>query len=119
VGTAVADRSRRRRSLLYFSQLSDFQLADEESPARVEFVDVTANPPFPTVFSAAQRPQEALVAHAAEASIRQVNRFLASPVLAAGGKRAQMAFSVFTGTSPTASSSTRRAACSPCWRAGP
>ena len=47
LGSLVADRARRRRSLLYFAQLSDFQLADEESPARVEFVDSTANPPFP------------------------------------------------------------------------
>ena len=68
VGSVVADRARRRRSLLYFAQLSDFQLADEESPARVEFVDLTANPPSTSVFSAAQRPQEALVAQAAEAS---------------------------------------------------
>lgn len=37
---------------------------------------MTANSPFPTLFSAAQRPHEALVAQAAEASIRQVNRFV-------------------------------------------
>ena len=29
----------RRTSLGYFGQLTDFQLADEESPARVEFLD--------------------------------------------------------------------------------
>jgi metallophosphoesterase (TIGR03767 family) len=97
LGSLVADRARRRRSLLYFAQLSDFQLADEESPARVEFVDLTANPPSTSVFSAAQRPQEALVAQAAEASIRQVNRFLASPVAQAGNTRAKLALSIFTG----------------------
>jgi len=97
VGTVVPARDERRRSLLYFAQLSDFQLADEESPARVEFVDVSANNPFPTVFSAAQRPQEALVAQAAEASIRQVNRFGASPVAGVDGSRARLAFSIFTG----------------------
>ncbi len=97
VGTALPDRAGRRRSLLYFAQLSDFQLADEESPARVEFVDLTANSPFPQTFSAAQRPQEALVAQAAEASIRQVNRFRSSPVRQADGKRAAMSFTVFTG----------------------
>lgn len=97
LGTAVGGRPDRRRSLLYFAQLSDFQLADEESPARVEFVDATANSPFPTVFSAAQRPHEALVAQAAEASIRQVNRFSSSPVSQAGGSKAKLAFSVFTG----------------------
>ena len=93
----MADRSQRRRSLLYFAQLSDFQLADEESPARVEFVDLTANPPSTSIFSAAQRPQEALVAQAAESSIRQVNRFGSSPVAQAGNARAKLAFSVFTG----------------------
>jgi hypothetical protein len=97
VGQAVAARSGRRRSLLYFAQLSDFQLADEESPARVEFVDATQSTPVTDVFSAAQRPQEALVAHAAEAGIRQVNRFLTSPVRGAGGRRASMALSLFTG----------------------
>ena len=34
-----AGAQNRRKSLLYFGQLSDFQLADEESPARVEFID--------------------------------------------------------------------------------
>src|SRR4051794_39674331 len=51
-------RDRRRVSLVYFGQLSDFQLADEESPARVEFLD-----PDPSgTARAAWRPQEALQA---------------------------------------------------------
>ena len=45
-------REDRRSSLAYFAQLTDFQLADEESPARVEFADAGA--------SSAWRPQEAL-----------------------------------------------------------
>ena len=49
-------RERRRVSLAYFGHLSDFQLADEESPARVEFLD-----PDPSgTASSAWRPQEAL-----------------------------------------------------------
>ncbi len=40
---AQPGRAQRRTSLLYFSQLTDFQLADEESPARVEFLDPTAD----------------------------------------------------------------------------
>ena len=48
-------RSSRRQSLLYFAQLTDFQLADEESPSRVEFLDIDSTP-----FIAAWRPQEAL-----------------------------------------------------------
>ncbi|HEX2128784.1 MAG TPA: hypothetical protein VHF58_06160, partial [Solirubrobacterales bacterium] len=53
VGTAQAGRETRRTSLTYFGQLSDFQLADEESPARVEFIDYGP-------FSAAWRPWEAM-----------------------------------------------------------
>ena len=49
--TPHAGRAGRRRSLSYFAQLTDFQLADEESPARVEFVDRGPN--------SAHRPHEA------------------------------------------------------------
>jgi hypothetical protein len=48
---AEKGRRHRRRSLFYFAQLTDFQLADEESPARVEFFDDGA--------SGSWRPQEA------------------------------------------------------------
>lgn len=72
---ARADRERRRRSLAYFAQLSDFQLADEESPARVEVLD-QAN----SALSSAFRPQEALVPYLVDASIRQVNANDRSPI---------------------------------------
>ena len=36
---AQQGREGRRRSLAYFGQLTDFQIPDEESPARVEFLD--------------------------------------------------------------------------------
>jgi uncharacterized repeat protein (TIGR01451 family) len=71
--TAQAGRETRRTSLAYFGQLSDFQLADEESPARVEFVDPGA--------SSAWRPQEAFHPFVVDATIRQMNNFApASPV---------------------------------------
>jgi len=54
-GAAYAGRESRRRSLAYFGQISDFQLADEESPARVEFLDLAGSP-----VEAAFRPWEAL-----------------------------------------------------------
>src|SRR4051794_37189353 len=54
-GAAQQGREGRRTSLAYFGQLSDFQLADEESPARVEFVDPAGAP-----VEAAFRPWEAL-----------------------------------------------------------
>ena len=43
-GAAQPGRDGRRVSLVYFGQLSDFQLADEESPARVEFADLAGSP---------------------------------------------------------------------------
>ncbi len=89
-GQAQAGRDTRRRSLSYFAQLSDFQLADEESPSRVEFADSLA--------SSAWRPMEAFGPHTVDAAIRQINRFTtASPVQQGGGTRATMDFALTTG----------------------
>ncbi|MEA2168495.1 MAG: hypothetical protein QOF76_1795, partial [Solirubrobacteraceae bacterium] len=85
-------RARRRTSLTYFAQLSDFQLADEESPARVESLDQVNS-----AFSAAWRPQEALMPFVIDASIRQVDANLRSPIRARGGRRAKLAFTLLTG----------------------
>ena len=77
-------RERRRVSLAYFGHLSDFQLADEESPVRVEFLD-----PDPSrTASSAWRPQEALQVHQVDESVRAMNRFLSSPVMQGDGTRA-------------------------------
>jgi metallophosphoesterase (TIGR03767 family) len=86
-------RQNRRASLAYFGQLSDFQLADEESPARVEFLD----PDPSATASAAWRPQEALQVYAVDQSIRAMNRFLTSPVAQGDGTHARMANVVLTG----------------------
>ncbi|HEY8465989.1 MAG TPA: hypothetical protein VIL04_04225 [Solirubrobacterales bacterium] len=91
VGTAHPGRAERRESLLYFGQLSDFQLADEESPARVEFLDFGP-------FSSAWRPYEALLPHIADAMVRQMNEFAdASPLSAGDGSRRAMDFVINTG----------------------
>jgi uncharacterized repeat protein (TIGR01451 family) len=91
---AQPGRQDRRRSLSYFGQLTDFQLADEESPARVEFLDQE-----PTGFAAsAWRPQEALQPFIIDWSIRQMNLFApASPVEQGDGSRAAMDFALVTG----------------------
>jgi uncharacterized repeat protein (TIGR01451 family) len=91
---AQPGRQNRRRSLSYFGQLTDFQLADEESPARVEFLD-----PEPSGFAAsAWRPQEALQPFIIDWSIRQMNLFAgASPVQQGDGSRAAMDFALLTG----------------------
>jgi 3',5'-cyclic AMP phosphodiesterase CpdA len=91
VGTAQAGRATRRTSLAYFGQLSDFQLADEESPARVEFIDYGP-------FSAAWRPSEALNPHIDNQMIRQVNLFAGeSPVADGSGVRHPMDLVINTG----------------------
>ena len=91
VGAAQAGRETRRESLLYFGQLSDFQLADEESPARVELLDFGP-------FSAAIRPWEALNPQIDDAMIRQVNAFAgASPVAAGDGSFSTMDLALGTG----------------------
>jgi metallophosphoesterase (TIGR03767 family) len=95
---AKQGRANRRRSLLYVAQTTDWQLVDEESPSRVEFLDIAANEPFPNTVSAAWRPQEAFGAYAVEQSVRQINEFAdASPLRARGGSRAAMDMILMTG----------------------
>jgi metallophosphoesterase (TIGR03767 family) len=95
IGTALAGRESRRRSLAYFGQVSDFQLADEESPARVEFLDLAGSP-----VEAAFRPWEALEPFIDDATIRQVNAFAAAaPVASGDASRAAMEFAIDTGDS--------------------
>jgi metallophosphoesterase (TIGR03767 family) len=91
---AGSARAGERRSLLYFAQLSDFQLADEESPARVEFLDVDGTP-----FTAAWRPQEALEPFIVDRVVRAVNAFGVSPLADSTGEHAQLAFTLTTGDS--------------------
>ena len=68
-------------SLLNFLQLSDFQAVDEESPARVEFLDTTQRLPG-SPLSAAYRPHEAMSTQIVEAMVRQA-RNTVSPVTGA------------------------------------
>lgn len=94
-GSAEKGRAGRRAALAYFGQVSDFQLADEESPARVEFLDPAGAP-----VEAAFRPWEALEPFVDEAMIRQVNAFAgAGPVAAGDRSRPAMDFAIDTGDS--------------------
>jgi metallophosphoesterase (TIGR03767 family) len=88
-------RRARRVSLAYFGQITDFQLADEQSPAREERTD--AEPWRRGVGSSGYRPQEAMTSHAVELTIRQLNRFLVSPVRQAGNRHAHLMNAVMTG----------------------
>jgi metallophosphoesterase (TIGR03767 family) len=96
---AGAGRAAARTSLTYFGQLSDFQLADEESPARLEIIDPLSTP-LNLPFGAAWRPWEALEPQIDEAMIRQFNQFAAaSPVADGSGTHRTMDFSIDTGDS--------------------
>ena len=66
---AQPGRQSRRRSLLFFGHMTDFQLVDEESPARVELVDR-----YGGSLGAAYRPQEGLLPFVVESSVRQLRR---------------------------------------------
>ena len=74
LGAAQTGRESRRRLLLSFVQLTDFQLVDEESPARVELVDR-----YGGSLEAGYRPQEGLIPFVVEESVQQVRR-LRSPI---------------------------------------
>jgi hypothetical protein len=97
---ALSGREQRRLSLVYFGQLTDFQLADEESPARVEFLDPTSDQDPSQFANAAWRPQEAMAPQMDDRAVHQINEFVpASPVAQGDGSRAQMKLAITTGDS--------------------
>lgn len=94
LGKPKPGRKQRRKSLIYFGQITDMQLPDEESPARAEGFDTD---PFGRLETSGFRPQEALVIQMTELTIRQLNNFVRSPVRQGDGKRARMKNAVMTG----------------------
>lgn len=88
-------RVHKRRSLAFFGQITDPQVADEMSPARVELLD-----PASGATSASWRPQEALGIHAFDAVVRNLNANRTSRVRQGNGRRARMGFAITTGDLP-------------------
>lgn len=85
-------RSSRRTSLAFFGQLTDPQIADEMSPARVDFLDPAGN-----AISSSWRPQEALGLQVFDQTVRNLNDNRTSEIRGRGGKRAKLGFAVTTG----------------------
>jgi len=74
----------RRGALLTIGHITDLHFTDVESPARFEFLNRYAGDPRFRELLTMQRPQEAINAHAIDATIAAVNAIEAGPV--AGGK---------------------------------
>ena len=89
---AKGKRGSKRRSLVSFVQLTDPQIADEMSPARVDFAD-----PAGGEIKSSWRPQEALGLQVFDSVVRNVNANRASRVKQGNGKRARTAFAITTG----------------------
>ena len=92
LGPAPVDQARatRRRPLAFFAQLTDAQLADEMSPARLEFLRAST-------FPGAWRPHEALGPQTFEQAVRNVNANRLSRIRDAQGRRARLQFALVTG----------------------
>ena len=89
---AGADRARRRRSLVFFGQLTDAQVADESSPVRTDWVD-----PAGGSLRSSHRPEEAMELQVLDQLVRNVNANSASEVAQGSGKRAKLGFALETG----------------------
>ncbi len=76
---AEPGRASRQSRLIHFAQLTDTQLVDEESPARVEFVDRLGE-----AFSSAYRPQEGLLPFVLNEEVRAVRAELPELVMVTG-----------------------------------
>src|SRR5689334_21184709 len=99
LASANPERAEIRTSLAYFGQLSDFQLADEESPARLEIIDPLSTP-LNLPFGAAWRPWEALEPPIDDSMIRLMDQFTAaSPIANGSGSHSPMDFTIDTGDS--------------------
>ena len=93
-GSANARKGRAgdRRSLLLFAQLTDPQIADEMSPARVDFADSAGGE-----IKSSWRPQEAMGLQVFDQTVRAVNANRRSPVKQGNDKRAKLGLAITTG----------------------
>ena len=76
---AEASRSGERRSIAYLAHLTDIQLTDVQSPARLEAMHQLGRRPDTALLLPMMRPQELLAAHATDALVRALNKVAKSP----------------------------------------
>lgn len=86
---AKPGRVRRRDSLLFFAQMTDLQVIDEESPARKEYLSYGGDTSW--------RPQEALTTQAGERLVRAINAHRVSELRTSSRRRARLRMTVITG----------------------
>ena len=95
-GAAAAARA--RRSILAFAHLTDIHLVDDQSPARVEFLDRYNDPGsrFTGIanINGSYRANEMLTVQVADAMVRRINAIGVGPALGA-----PLAFAIATGDS--------------------
>ena len=98
LGAANPGRSRTRAPLFFFGHLTDSHVVDEESPARVEFLDRFKGP-----FTSAYRAQEAMSAQVMNEMVDQM-RNTTSPV---AGRQIQLAIATGDNSDNTQLNETR------------
>lgn len=91
-GSAHKGRASRRRSLVFFGQLTDPQIADEMSPLRAEFADPAGKP-----IESAWRPSDVLLTQVFDQTVRNMNANSTSQVRQGNGKRAKLQLAITTG----------------------
>ncbi|MDQ3934003.1 MAG: metallophosphoesterase [Actinomycetota bacterium] len=92
LGKPRGDRAKRRRSLAFFGQFTDPQLADEMSTARLDFLDEAGSP-----LQDGNRPWEAMGSQLFDQMVRNMNANRTSAVKPGSGKNARLQFAINTG----------------------
>src|SRR5262245_12728190 len=88
----TSKRTKTRRSLAFFGQLTDPQIADEMSPARVDFLDGVGGQ-----LVSSWRPQELFGPQVFDLVARNLNANRTSTVTDGKGERAKLGFVITTG----------------------
>jgi metallophosphoesterase (TIGR03767 family) len=92
LGKPRGDRAKRRRSMVFFGQFTDPQLADEMSTARLDFLDEAGTP-----LQDGNRPWEAMGSQLFDQMVRNMNANRTSAVKPGSGKAARLQFAINTG----------------------